>query len=117
MLFEEIRQAVIDLPDALACLDRFSKEASEEVQFELVEAIDAHSFGLVEWAESLLYLNEWLSQNSLCLSARDQIAYLRCTAESAEVRVEFEPLKVLVLEMLSQYGCERAIPSSPKIRA
>ena len=117
MLFEEIRQAVTNLPDALACLERFSKEASEEVQFELVEAIDAHSFRLVEWAESLLCLDEWLSQNSLSLATRDQVAYLRCTAELAEARVEFEPLKVLVLEMLSQYGCERAIPSSPKIRA
>ena len=116
MLFEEIRQAVINLPDALACLDRFSKEASEEVQFELVEAIDAHSFRLVEWVESLLCFDEWLRQNSLSLAARDQVAFLRCTAELAEARVKFEPLEVLVFEMLSQYGCERAIPSSSKIK-
>jgi hypothetical protein len=108
MIFEEFRNSVADLPECLAQVDTIFSRAPQELEVELMEAIDRYKFKSREWAEAFACLNDWLTNHSLQLSLRDQIAYLCCTAELADATITFEPLRVCVIEMLSKHGCERA---------
>lgn len=98
-----------DSPAALAYLEAtFAGEHTSE-QTGLLEAVDASDFSLRQWVEALMVLSQWLDVRQLELSITDQVGYVCCAAEAAVGATNLTYLPSLVEEMLTEYGCERAV--------
>jgi hypothetical protein len=96
-------------PAALSYLEAHFSSESEEIQLSLLEGADNSEFSIRDWVEALVVLDQWLASHDLKLSMKDQIGYVCCTADSVGPVTSLSHLPALVYEMLTAYGCERAV--------
>lgn len=99
-----------DSPQLVALLAAdFAGPENAIARDQLLQAVDASSFSLRQWVESLHRLQVWLGLRGLEMSTKDKIGYVCCAGESAGAGANMTDLPALVVEMLEAYGCERAV--------
>lgn len=104
---ETLLDHLADFPSRLAWAERqLSDEASARA---LLSAVDESPFGLRDWVDALISLDEWLESRNLAASLPDQLGYLTCASESAGGGANLTTLHETVKEMLKEYGFEAAV--------
>lgn len=107
---EQILRHLQGRPELLAYADGyFSGEAEAR---KLFAAVDESIFGLADWMEALRVLDDWLVERQLDLGLEHRLDYVCCVAEAGSAAAGMADLASLTGEMLSAYGCERAVKKS-----
>mgnify|MGYP000095633209 FL=1 len=107
---ETIRRDLGGVPRLVAWLEAHFTEENEGAAKKLIDAADDSSYTLRQWIESLVVLGEWLHSHHFEAALEDQIGYVGCACASVSSTAGFHSLALLVEEMLSEYGFERAVP-------
>ena len=102
-------ELLADHPDLLAHLNAHLSREGSSVWQTLLQNVDESDFSLIDWAESLVALDEWLDQKGLALSTMDRLGYISCAAKSVSNSSIMSHLPSLVHDFLEQYGCELAV--------
>ncbi|MGJ8641082.1 MAG: hypothetical protein ACSHYA_16955 [Opitutaceae bacterium] len=107
--FETFIKELADSPANLAFVEAHFNGADQAAWDEFLELVDQSDFSLRDWVEAMRVIGQWLDGRGLRMEFGDQVGYVSCASASAGAGANLAYLPGLVDEMLTTYGCERAV--------
>ena len=109
MLLQKLWAPLTHSPKLVAFADAQFGLGHDAQRDQLLGYVDESPFSLLDWIEALKLLGHWLDAHDQKMEVEDQLGYVSCAVEAVGADAQLTHLPTLVSEMLSQYGCERAV--------
>tara|TARA_R110002096_G_scaffold19639_14_gene65389 strand:- start:2447 stop:2803 length:357 start_codon:yes stop_codon:yes gene_type:complete len=104
---ETIRHAISDDANLSKEFKNFLDSADDANLDLLFEEVDQSDYSLRDWIEALVAFYHWIqARNKGPAPYREMIGYTNCCTLMNAAGVSLPPLKVIVLQALSDYGFE-----------